>query len=96
LLGLGGLVAAALGAGAAKATQGGPAGIASGRRQYPGVTLAIAIDITLNPLLIRGIGPFPRMGIAGSATSTLVGQGVAPAAAIAVHDLDLRVLALEV
>jgi len=41
------------------------------------LALAIVIDITLNPLLIRGIGPFPRMGIAGSATSTLVGQGVA-------------------
>jgi len=39
--------------------------------------LAIGIDITFNPLLIRGIGPFPRLGIAGSATSTLVGQGVA-------------------
>jgi len=38
------------------------------------MALAIVIDITLNPLLIRGIGPFPRMGIAGSATSTLVGQ----------------------
>ncbi|MBA3810143.1 MAG: MATE family efflux transporter [Caulobacteraceae bacterium] len=41
------------------------------------LTLAIVIDITLNPLLIRGIGPFPRMGIAGSAVSTLVGQGAA-------------------
>jgi len=39
--------------------------------------MAIAIDITLNPLLIQGIGPFPKMGIAGSATSTLIGQGVA-------------------
>jgi len=40
------------------------------------LALAIAIDITLNPLLIRGIGPFPKMGIAGSATATLVGQSV--------------------
>lgn len=38
------------------------------------MALAILIDITLNPLLIRGIGPFPRLGIAGSATSTLIGQ----------------------
>ncbi len=38
--------------------------------------LAVAIDVTLNPLLIRGIGPFPKLGIAGSATSTLIGQGV--------------------
>jgi putative MATE family efflux protein len=40
------------------------------------MALAIAIDVTLNPLLIRGIGPFPRMGIAGSAVSTLIGQSV--------------------
>lgn len=36
--------------------------------------LAVAMDVTLNPLLIMGIGPFPRLGIAGSATSTLVSQ----------------------
>jgi putative MATE family efflux protein len=40
------------------------------------LALAIAIDVTLNPLLIRGIGPFPRLGIAGSAFSTLIGQSV--------------------
>ena len=37
--------------------------------------LAILLDICLNPMLIRGIGPFPRLGIAGSACSTLIGQG---------------------
>jgi putative MATE family efflux protein len=40
------------------------------------MALAIVIDITLNPLLIRGIGPFPKLGIAGSAVSTLIGQSV--------------------
>ena len=39
--------------------------------------LAIAISIVLNPLLIRGDGPFPQMGIAGSAVSGMIGQGVA-------------------
>jgi len=40
------------------------------------MVLAVALDATLNPCLIRGLGPFPKLGIAGSATSTLVGQGV--------------------
>ena len=40
------------------------------------LVLAILLDIALNPLLIRGIGPFPKLGIAGSACSTLIGQGV--------------------
>ena len=38
--------------------------------------MAIVIDITLNPCLIRGLGPFPKLGIAGSAFSTLIGQSV--------------------
>src|SRR6185437_10191711 len=38
--------------------------------------LAVGMDIVLNPLLIAGIGPFPKLGIAGSATSTLIGQSV--------------------
>lgn len=42
--------------------------------------LAVGIDICLNPLLIMGTGLMPRLGIAGSATSTLVAQSVAVAA----------------
>jgi putative MATE family efflux protein len=38
--------------------------------------LAVVLDSTFNPLLIRGIGPFPKLGIAGSASATLIGQGV--------------------
>ncbi|MFI4964205.1 MAG: MATE family efflux transporter [Caulobacterales bacterium] len=36
--------------------------------------LAVGLDVTLNPMLIMGIGPFPKLGIAGSATSTLIAQ----------------------
>lgn len=38
--------------------------------------LSAVLDVGLNPLLIRGFGPFPRMGIAGSATATLIAQSV--------------------
>ena len=34
--------------------------------------LSVGIDITLNPLLIAGIGPFPKLGIAGSAIASLI------------------------
>jgi putative MATE family efflux protein len=34
--------------------------------------LAVALDSGLNPIFILGIGPAPRMGIAGSATATLI------------------------
>jgi putative MATE family efflux protein len=36
--------------------------------------LSVGIDIALNPLLIFGLGPIPRLGIAGSACATLVAQ----------------------
>lgn len=34
--------------------------------------VSVGVDLALNPLLILGVGPFPRMGIAGSATATAV------------------------
>lgn len=38
--------------------------------------VSVGLDIALNPLLIAGGGPLPALGIAGSATATLVAQGI--------------------
>lgn len=45
--------------------------------------LSVGIDIVLNPLFIFGLGPIPRMGIAGSAFATLMGQAISLTALIA-------------
>ncbi len=36
--------------------------------------LSVGLDVTLNPLFIFGLGPVPRLGIAGSALATLLAQ----------------------
>lgn len=60
--------------------------------------LSVAIDIVLNPLLIAGVGPFPEMGIAGSAASTAI-AGYASLAALLCYvyarDLPLRLRGAE-
>ncbi|CAG7645060.1 MATE family efflux transporter [Paenibacillus allorhizosphaerae] len=38
--------------------------------------LSALLDIVLNPLLIAGIGPFPELGISGSAIATFIAQFV--------------------
>jgi Na+-driven multidrug efflux pump len=43
----------------------------------------VALDVVLNPLLIAGVGPLPRLAIAGSAFSTLVAQLLTLAAMLA-------------
>lgn len=40
------------------------------------MTVTVAIDIVLNPLLMMGVGPFPRLGIAGSAAATAIASVV--------------------
>lgn len=55
-------------------------GAGDSRTPFYFMLMAVALDIALNPLLIAGIGPFPQLGIAGSATATLIGQTVSVAA----------------
>jgi putative MATE family efflux protein len=38
--------------------------------------VTVGLDVILNPMLITGFGPFPELGIAGSATATLLAQTV--------------------
>ena len=55
--------------------------------------VAVALDSALNPVFILGLGPAPRLGIAGSATATLIANYTALLGLIAyvyVKDLPLR------
>jgi putative MATE family efflux protein len=44
--------------------------------------LSVGIDIALNPVFIFGLGPVPRLGIAGSALATFIAQAVSLTALI--------------
>ena len=46
------------------------------------MVLSVVIDIGLNPVFIFGLGPIPRLGIAGSALATFVSQAVSLTALI--------------
>jgi len=49
-------------------------GAGDARTPFRFLLVAVLLDIVLNPLLIFGMGPFPKLGIAGSAWATLVAQ----------------------
>ena len=58
-------------------------GAGDARTPFVFLALNVLFDIALNPLFIFGWGPVPRMGIAGSATATLVAQAVTLGAMLA-------------
>ena len=60
--------------------------------------LSVVLDAGLNPLLIAGYGPFPQMGIAGSATATVIATYVSLIAMTAYvygRDLPMRLRGVE-
>ena len=57
-------------------------GAGDARTPFVFLLLTVVLDIALNPLFIFGLGPVPRMGIAGSATATLIAQIITLAAMI--------------
>ncbi|CAM3219876.1 putative multidrug resistance protein NorM [Sphingomonas antarctica] len=58
-------------------------GVGDAMTPLKAMILNVAIDAGLNPFLIRGWGPFPEMGIAGSATASLVASVVTTGVLIA-------------
>ena len=51
-------------------------GAGDSRTPFIYLSMSVGLDILLNPLLIFGWGPVPRLGIAGSATATLIAQAL--------------------
>ena len=47
-------------------------GVGDAKTPLHAMILTVALDICLNPLLIRGVGPVPPLGIAGSALATAI------------------------
>lgn len=68
-------------------------GVGDSRLPLYAMILTVAIDIAANPLLIRGIGPIPPLGIAGSALSTALANFAGAALMLGwiyARDLPLR------
>jgi putative MATE family efflux protein len=49
-------------------------GAGDSRTPFVYLSMSVVLDIALNPLLIFGWGPVPRLGISGSAIATLIAQ----------------------
>ena len=66
--------------------------IANGNAIFAMVSQAVGavINIIFDPLFIFGIGPFPKMGIAGAATATVLGQVVAALTALYFNRIKVK------
>jgi putative MATE family efflux protein len=58
-------------------------GAGDSRTPFRFLLLSVGLDIALNPLFIFGLGPVPKLGIAGSALATLVANAASFAALVA-------------
>lgn len=80
-------------------------GAGDSRTPFLFLLLSVGLDIVLNPLLIFGVGPLPRFGIAGSALATLIANVVSLAALVTylyrkrhplvLHRTDLHLLRID-
>ncbi len=57
--------------------------------------VAVMVNIIMDPLLIFGIGPFPRLGVAGAATATVMARASAFVAALYILNFKYRMLTIE-
>jgi putative MATE family efflux protein len=57
-------------------------GAGDSRTPFIYLVVSVILDIGLNPLFIFGLGPMPRLGIAGAATATLIAQALSCGALI--------------
>jgi putative MATE family efflux protein len=57
--------------------------------------VAVAVNVVMDPLLIFGIGPFPRLGVGGAALATVLARASAFIAALYILNFRYRMLTLE-
>jgi len=51
-------------------------GCGDSRTPFYITTIALILNMVLDPLLVFGIGPFPLMGVSGAAIATVIAQGI--------------------
>ena len=57
--------------------------------------VAVIVNVVMDPLLIFGIGPFPRLGVEGAALATVLARASAFVAALYILNFKYRMLTIE-